>query len=134
MIKKLLFIFSFICLISNGFSYVNVSSCQVINEAVLDVDREVRLNKSIINVTDSYCFVLTNSNYVFDCQNNLISGYGGNGFLVIDVNNITLQNCIMDNQALQLDGFGNYVNNSNFINITMSNLPVIAIASNEEGV
>jgi hypothetical protein len=124
MLKKLLFIFCFICLISNGFSYVNVSSCQNINDASLDIDREIRLNQSLFNISSSFCFYLTNSNYVFDCQNNIISGDGGDAFNIRNVHNITVKNCIMDNQMIHLEGFTAFVNNSNFINLTINNVPL----------
>jgi hypothetical protein len=96
MIKKtFLFIIILLSSILNIYSYVNISSSMFISESFLGPDREVRLN--VTNFEYNY-FVINASNFVFNCNGNIL--YNSSRILlgVTDVasNNVTIKNCEFD--------------------------------------
>lgn len=104
MIKQFfIFITVFFSFSFTGFSYVNISSCDTINEAYLDPDRLVKMDGSILSSSTTNCIYITANDFTLDCQNKLIEGNSiANTGLYVDKgnnihSNVTVQNCVVSN-------------------------------------
>lgn len=97
--KIILIIIIFLSLVYNGFSYINISDCTVIDDVFLGGETEVRLNQSILNSSVTKCIDIQSNNVVFDCQGHKIQGNGlsAETGLHIYSDNQTIKNCIFEN-------------------------------------
>lgn len=133
--KRALLIFSLIILLIGLVNALEISSC---NDSLIEGFYE--LTQNITASLDS-CFIFTESNIVLDCQGNLIDGNFTRltGFEGIAVNNITIQNCIIENflvYGIYLESSSNNELNTleiNYINTTGLYLLDVSL-TNVEGV
>lgn len=103
--------------ILKGYSAINISSCQGINDSILDSSRTVFVNESFTNVSIiGNCIEITTNNLILDCNNNQIrGGNSGKGVYASGIDNITIVNCNINNFSddIYTTGFSSLINISN---------------------
>ncbi len=116
--KVIPFFLFFLILISNIFSYTNISSCEA-NLGDDDLnninEREFRLNTNVSSGLN--CFSFNSNNLLFDCQGYQIDYTGSStlasAFGTFSDSNITIQNCVIYNYGIGIDMTGTNILASN---------------------
>jgi hypothetical protein len=96
-------------------------SCATINDAYLDVDREVRLNLSV-DAVGSTCFEIDASNFILDCQGYSITDDIEPAFGIGIISNVSIKNCTFYSSGRLVVG----ISSRGWFNSTFSNLSFIS--------